>query len=80
MRPWDELVMEDCECSLNDLYNDPFLFKYVAVEHSAVPILLIVRAGSFDSWRTFVGYFSPFKTLGIACTRCVLLVLVHLVS
>ena len=43
------------------------------------PTLLVVRAGSIDSWRRFVGCFSPFKTLGIACTRCLSLVLGPLV-
>ena len=40
LRAWDELLMEDCECSFDDLYNGPFSFKYVAVEHSAVPHII----------------------------------------
>ena len=40
LRAWDVMVAEDCECSIDDLYADPFSFKYVEVDSSDVPHII----------------------------------------
>ena len=80
LRAWDELVMEDCECYLDDLYNDQFSFEYVAVEHSAVPHIIGHKGRVIRQLQEVCRVLSPFNTLGIACMRCLSLVLGHLVS
>ena len=64
LRAWDEVVMEDCECSLNDLYNDQFSFKYVAVEHSAVPHIIGRKGRVIRQLEEVCGVFLTLQDLG----------------
>ena len=64
LRAWDELVMEACECSLDDLYNEPFSFKYVEVEHSAVPHILGRKGRVIRQLEEFCGVFLTLQDLG----------------
>ena len=40
LRAWDLEDAQGCQCSINDLYNDPFYFKYVEIEPEAVPHII----------------------------------------
>ena len=40
LRAWDEQEMQDCNCSLNDLYNGPFSWKYMEIRPYAVPHII----------------------------------------
>ena len=40
LRAWDLEDAQGCQCSINDLYNDPFYFKYVEVDPTAVPHII----------------------------------------
>ena len=40
LRAWDLEDAQGCQCSIDDLYNDPFYFKYVEVEPSDVPHII----------------------------------------
>ena len=64
LRAWDELVMEDCECCLDELYNDPFSFKYVAVEHSAVPHIIGRQGRVIRQLEEVCGVFLTLQDLG----------------
>ena len=64
LRAWDELVIEDCECSLDDLYNDPFSFKYVVVEHSAVPHIIGRKGRVIRQLEEVCGVFLTLQDLG----------------
>ena len=64
LRVWDELLMEDCECSLDDLYNGPFSFKYVAVEHSAVPHIIGHKGRVNRQLEEVCGVFLTLEDLG----------------
>ena len=64
LRAWDEFVMEDCECSLDDLYNDQFSFKYVAVEHSAVPHIIGRKGRVIRQLEDVCGVFLTLQDLG----------------
>ena len=56
--------MEDCECSLDDLYNGPFSFKYVAVEHSAVPHIIGRKGRVNRQLKEVCGVFLTLQDLG----------------
>ena len=64
LRVWDELLMEDCECSLDDLYNGPFSFKYVTVEHSAVPHIIGRKGRVNRQLEEVCGVFLTLQDLG----------------
>ena len=64
LRAWDELVMEDYECSLNYLYNDQFSFKYVAVDHSVVSHIIGRRGWVIWKLEDVCGVFLTFQDLG----------------
>ena len=40
LRAWDVMVAEDCDCSIDELYDEPFSFKYVEVDSSDVPHII----------------------------------------
>ena len=64
LRVWDELLMEECECSLDDLYNGPFSFKYVTVEHSAVPHIIGRKGRVNRQLEEVCGVFLTLQDLG----------------
>ena len=63
-RVWDELLMEDCECSLDDFCNGPFSLKYVAVEHSAMPHIIGRKGRVNRQLEEVCGVFFTLQDLG----------------
>lgn len=40
LKAWDDEDVRDCQCSVDDLYNEPFSFKYVCVDSSDAPRII----------------------------------------
>ena len=51
------IVVEDCDCSLDDLYAAPFSFKYVEVDSRDVPHIIGRGGRTIRQLETVCGVF-----------------------
>ena len=63
LRAWDLEDAQGCECSLDDLYNDPFSFMYVEVKPYAVPHIIGRGGRVIRSIEQTCGVFLAFRDL-----------------
>ena len=57
LRAWDVMVAEDCDCSIDELYDEPFSFKYVEVDSSDVPHIIGRGGRIIRQLETICGVF-----------------------
>ena len=57
LKAWDMMVAEDCNCSIDELYDEPFSFKYVEVDSSDIPHIIGRRGRIIHQLETVCGVF-----------------------
>ena len=58
------MVVEDCKCTIDDLYVAPFSFKYVEVNASQVPHIIGRGGRVIRQLETVCGVFLTLSDLG----------------
>ena len=64
LRAWDREDVEEFQCSLDELYNGPFCFKYVQVAVYAVPHIIGRKGRVIRKLEQTCGVFLTLRDLG----------------
>ena len=64
LRAWDEEDAKEFDCSIDELYNDPFVFKYVEVFGFAVPHIIGRKGRVIRQLEQTCGVFLTLRDIG----------------
>ena len=64
LRAWDEEDAKEFDCSLDELYNDPFVFHYVEVVGYAVPHIIGRKGRVIRQLEQTCGVFLTLRDIG----------------